>query len=299
MTKETTTTVTYPIVSAIFKAEEFVKDSKGFTTVNEIQKKFLAEFYSPSLSDLSRIDEIESIAHIEASVINQWLKERGFSIKLAPFGPGGFGVASMMNLLGEWAMKGQDAMVVDEDKKVFPGVKMTNYGLKFYRIEGDENFVIELETKKGDRVYMKMEPEVPEGLDLSTFVEGFHSKMKAFAPEGKGIEGFIFPKIDLDHKFTLEWLLGFRIECENSEIPYFEVAQAFQQTKLKMNEVGFRVKSAVALGMEKGGGMPRRTEPYIINKPFLMWVTRSQFAKPLFVGYLNKDVWKNPEGLEM
>lgn len=71
MTKETTTTVTYPMVSAIFKAEEFVKDSKGFTTVNEIQKMFLTEFYNPSLSDLSRIHEIESIAHNKATVIRQ------------------------------------------------------------------------------------------------------------------------------------------------------------------------------------------------------------------------------------
>ena len=65
-----------------------------------------------------------------------------------------------------------------------------------------------------------------------------------------------------------------------------------------MNEIGFRVKSAVALGMLAGAAL-KRTEPYVINRPFLMWITRSGLSKPLFIAYLNKDVWKDPEGLDM
>lgn len=298
MTTKTTTAVTYPMVSAILKADEFVEKSKGFTLSNEIQKMFVKEFYNPSLSDLSRMDEIESIAHIDANVINQWLKERGFNIQLEPFGLGGFGVASMMDLLGKWAIKGKESTVVDEDGKQFPGIKMTNYGLKFYRIEGDSNLIIELEVRTGDRVFLKMEPEVPSGLEIVAFAEAIQEKMLEISPGAEGIDGLIFPKIDLDQKFALDWLLGFRIECEHENIPYFEIEQALQQTKLKMNEEGFRVKSAVAIGILAGSAM-MRTEPYVINRPFLMWITRPQFAKPLFVGYLNKDVWRNPVGLDM
>jgi len=58
------------------------------------------------------------------------------------------------------------------------------------------------------------------------------------------------------------------------------------------------VKSAVALGILAGAPLKKK-EPYVINKPFLMWITRQGLSKPLFVAYLNKDVWKDPEGLDM
>ncbi|MHA1882742.1 MAG: hypothetical protein ACTSUO_06820, partial [Candidatus Thorarchaeota archaeon] len=289
-------TVTYPIVSAVMKAEEFIQDSKGFLPSNDIQRIFLAEFYKQSLSDISRMDEIESFAHTQATVINKWLEERGFSIRLGEFKKGSFGVVSMLDLLGEWLTKGQDTSIIDDDKKQYPAVVISGYGLKFYSIPGDKNLVVKLEIKNGDFVYMKMESEVPDGLDLPTHVETYHTKMQEYNAED--ISGVIFPKIDLDIESKLDWLVGFGIENDNSEIPLYIIEEALQQTKLKMNSDGFRVKSAVALGSAPISGM-RKTEPYVIDKPFLMWVTRPQFARPLFVGYLNKDVWKDPEGLEM
>jgi hypothetical protein len=111
-------------------------------------------------------------------------------------------------------------------------------------------------------------------------------------------DGFIFPKIDLDEETVLEWIINLRFETPKGEVPFYVIAQALQQTKLKMNEIGFRVKSAVAMGI-LAGAAPKKTEPYIINRPFLMWITRPGLAKPLFIGYLNKDVWKDPKDLDM
>ncbi|TFH06004.1 MAG: hypothetical protein E4H14_11635, partial [Candidatus Thorarchaeota archaeon] len=111
-------------------------------------------------------------------------------------------------------------------------------------------------------------------------------------------DGFIFPKIDLDEETVLEWILDLRFETPKGVEPFYVISQALQQTKLKMNELGFRVKSAVALGI-LAGAAPKKLEPYVINRPFLMWITRPGLSKPLFIGYLNKDVWKDPKGLDM
>jgi hypothetical protein len=50
--------------------------------------------------------------------------------------------------------------------------------------------------------------------------------------------------------------------------------------------------------MMLGAALPE-TPPYIINRPFLMWIMRPGLSRPLFVAYLNTDVWKDPSGLEM
>ena len=295
MTTKTQTLVVYPISSAVREAELFLKKVEGITASNDTQKKFLDEIHVQCRGDIPQIKEIESIADIDNKMINEWLKNRGFQIKLEPFGPGGFGVASVLDLLGQWSIKGKKWSVETEDGKYFPGVKMNNYGLNFYRVKDIPNFIIEIETKESDKVYLMMVDEVPSGLALLDFVEQIHKEKQTVSFE---YDGVIFPKIDLDEETILEWIIGLRFETPQEDIPFYVIAQALQQTKLKMNEIGFRVKSAVALGI-LAGAAPRRTEPYIINRPFLMWITRPGLSKPLFIGYLNKDVWKDPEGLDM
>jgi len=295
MTTRTQTLVVYPISAAVEKAEEFLEKVESITTSNDIQKKFVDQIHAYCKGDVHSIKEIESIADTNHKNINKWLADRGFQIQLSDFGPGGFGVASMLDLLGEWAIKGKKWSVKTDEGEYYPGIKMTNFGKKFYRVKENPNFIIEIETKDNDHVYLMMVDEVPTGLGLLDFVEEIH-KEKQTTPFD--YDSFIFPKIDLDEQFTLDWLLGLRFETPNGKEPFYVISQALQQTKLKMNEEGFRVKSAVALGI-LAGAAPVKKEPYVINKPFLMWITRDGLAKPLFIAYLSKDVWKDPKDLDM
>ncbi|MGY5859120.1 MAG: hypothetical protein RTU63_07110 [Candidatus Thorarchaeota archaeon] len=294
-TTETQTLVVYPISSAVRQAELYLKHVESITTSNDIQKKFIDEIHAFCKNEISQIKEIESIAEIDNKKINEWLAARGFQIKLGPFGPGGFGVASVLDLFGHWAIKGKSWSLQDEDGKYHKGIKMNNYGKNFYRVKDNPNFIIEIETRGSDRVFLLMADEVPAGLELLDYIEQVQKEMKTAPFE---YEGFIFPKIDLDEETVLEWILDLRFETPKGTEPFYVISQALQQTKLKMNELGFRVKSAVALGI-LAGAAPKKLEPYVINRPFLMWITRPGLAKPLFIGYLNKDVWKDPEGLDM
>ncbi len=278
--------VTYPIVSAVLKAQEFLK-SADTSPASDTQKTFIDEFYNSCKGDIPKISEIESVADTNVKNINNWLKERGFSIQLSPLSEGGFAVASMLDLIGEWTNKGNEDSVRTEDDEYFAGVKMTNYGLEFHRVEGNPNIIIEIETKVSDKVYLMMADDAPVGFAMVDHVESISQSMKKIESEHEGV---IFPMVDLNEQGPLEWLIGLGIGG-------MVVAEALQQTKLKMNEEGFRVKSAVAMGILKAP--PKRDQPYMINRPFLMWVKRPGLVKPLFVAYLNKDVWKNPEGLDM
>ncbi len=295
MSTETQTLVVYPISAAVRKAELFLENVEGITTANETQKKFIDDIHAYCKGDVERIKEIESIADTNHKNINKWLEERGFQIRLQDFGPGDFGVASVLDLLGQWAVKGKKWSFQDEEGDYYKGIKMANYGKEFYRIKDNPNFIIEIETRENDHVYLMMVDKVPTGLALLDFVEKI-DKEKQIVPFE--YDGFIFPKIDLDQESILDWILGLRFETPKGKEPFYAISQALQQTKLKMNEEGFRVKSAVALGI-LAGAAPKKTEPYIINRPFLMWITRQGLSKPLFIAYLNKDVWKDPEGLDM
>jgi hypothetical protein len=295
MTKKTQCVVVYPISSALLEADLFLKNVKSFTTKNDMQKKFLDEFHAYCKGDVSRIDEIQSIADTDHKRINKWLEDNGFQIRLGPFGPGGFGVASILDLLSKWAIKGTKASVMTEKNEYFPGVKMTNYGLKFHQVKDNPNFIIEIKTKGDDIAYLMMADGAPLGLAMVEYVEKISNNMKAAFFE---YEGVIFPQIDLDEEGPIEWLVGLQFETPSGKIPYYVISEALQQTKLKMNEEGFRVKSAVALGI-LGEAVLEKKEPYVINQPFLLWIARKGLSKPLCVAYLNTDVWKDPKGLEM
>lgn len=82
-TDNTRCMVTYPIVSAVLKAEEFLKSADSLSPATDTQKTFIEEFYNSCKSDVPKINEIESIADTNAKNINDWLKERGFTIQLS------------------------------------------------------------------------------------------------------------------------------------------------------------------------------------------------------------------------
>ncbi|MDF1540873.1 MAG: hypothetical protein P1Q69_18390 [Candidatus Thorarchaeota archaeon] len=114
MTSETTTIVTYPIVGAIRQIEEFLKKEspvERWEENNEVLQLFMKEIYAICKSEIPLIPEIESIANLDVNVINKWLKHHGFDIKLDPFGPGGFGTASKLDLTGYWNRTGTEQKI--------------------------------------------------------------------------------------------------------------------------------------------------------------------------------------------
>lgn len=294
LTDKTTTIVTYPIAAALMAAEEFVIDSSGWNPVKVIQRDFLERFYTPCREEIPTIKEIKSIAHIDVEVVNNWLKEHDFAIQLDPFDENGFGAAAMLDLLGLWLVKGKQTQIAVDDGTKYPGVRMDT-GFTFNTVGGSSDLVVALETGDQDVVYMMMNEKVPAGFEMVSYVEEI---MQNMTPVQRDYNAVAFPMIDLDEEGTLEWLLQLQLLIPQDRFPFYFIQQALQQTKLKMNQEGYRIKSVAAMAMVLGAA-PSESPPYFINQPFLMWITRPGLSRPLFVAYLNTDVWKDPSGLEM
>lgn len=101
----------------------------------------------------------------------------------------------------------------------------------------------------------------------------------------------------LNQDVDIHWMLGMIFNPDNNHVTPFEIVQAMQQTILKMNEKGAQVKSATAISMVLSAPPGSDLPDYIINKPFLIWITRDSLNKPLFIGYIDRDAWKNPDRL--
>ena len=154
------------MVAAVKNAEQILGPNRDWHPTNDIQRRFLAEFFATGRTEIRRIPEIESIASYSSDQVNAFLRERGFTIQLDPWNAPDFGVASVLDLLVEWAQKGEVTSVRMDDGQELLGVRLGEQIAQFFDVPEHPNPVACLETKSGDRVYMTMLDQAPEGFAL-------------------------------------------------------------------------------------------------------------------------------------
>ncbi len=286
-----TTNTTYPIVAALVKAEDILGPNRQWQPVNATQSRFLKEFFASCRGEVG-IPEIESIASWNVEVINRFLSERGFSIQLEALDDDTFGVASVLDLLVEWMVEGIATTVTTSNMKSYPGVRIDAKGISFFTVPGHSNPIAQIHTKNGDRVYLTMMSDQPEGFDLVARAEELTTGRKACHVYGD----LVFPMVDLDQRVNISWLLDMMTTRQNTGQRAW-ISQALQQTKLKMNQTGAHVKSAVAIAVSLEMFIQPKPD-HVINQPFLVWFERDGLSKPLFVGHITTDNWKNPGDLQ-
>ena len=285
----------YPLVAALLKsekvlwAEDFLGPQRHWNSVNKKQAHFLGEFFTPCRPEIKEIPEIESVASYHVEEINTFLRQHKFNIQLRPFPPGDFGTASVLDLNLTWLEAGIPTKVQTYNRQLFPAVYLKGRGVELLQLDNHEEELVKLTTKSGDIVYLTMlDQDIASEFDLLTTIQ----TLKQFPrrDEWSYYQGVIFPMVDLDLEINTQWLLGLYTQSDNG-IPAI-ISQALQQTKFKMNEFGARVKSAAAIAVTRGGPMP-----YIINRPFLIWIERPGLSHPLFAGYITQEHWRNPGDL--
>ncbi len=309
-----TTVVTYPIVTALVEAERILGPERQWKPVNETQGRFLNEFFAVCRKE--RVPEIESLASWNAAEICAFLARHGFAIRLEPFGEGQFGAASVLDLPVEWIEKGHVTSIhtpkshAEEPQQAggwpgrlkvvlssriespplpteeYPAVLIASEHVRLFRAPHHEHPVACLKTKSKDKVYMTVLPQPPAEFDLVAKAQELASALKPTNEFG----GLIFPMVSLDQHVNVEWLEG----METTEIQGRPagIAKALQQTRLRMNEIGARAESAVVLTVSVAALQYK--PPHIIDRPFLIWFEREGLSKPLFVGHITEENWKNP-----
>jgi hypothetical protein len=284
------TTVIYPIVTALVKAEEIIGPERAWQAVNSTQALFLSEFFASCRQESLSIAEIESIASFTADDINRFLRERGFRIQLAPFRRGGngreLGIASVLDLLVDWFRPGTGTIVRGQDGKFYPAAHLGGAGSSFHQAAHYRYPVAQLQTVSGDLVYLTRLESAPADFELLRIVQQLSGSLQPIYD----YRGVVFPMVDLKQEVDISWLLN--LKTTSAEGEPVEVTQALQETHLAMNQEGARAKSAVALEVQITSTSPEAA--LVIDGPFLVWFQRPGLTKPLFVGYITEEDWKNP-----
>lgn len=286
------TDVIHPIMAALLGAEQFLGKGRVWQPLNDQQRLFL-ERLATNGGDLSGIPEMKTKASWSADEINAFLREHGFTIKLEQFADGEFGVASLMKMLVEWLQAGRKGTFTSSfDGKSYPSVFLSNDARPAFRsltlADGIEATYVRIPTKSGDTVCM-----LPLGsrnmarVDLAKVVQDIDRGTSACYD----FEGVLFPMVDLDETKGLDWLIGMASVNEAGR-PY-AISQAVQQSRLKMNEKGAKMESAVAIGVRTTSvRMP--LPPFVIDEPFLFWAERPGLGLPYFTAYVSQEAWKDP-----
>lgn len=291
----------WPIVDAIKKAGEYIdtingkedlSSHAGWHPINEKQGIFLHHYFAKK-NELNGFSdrELRSWASPDHGYLNKILIDNGFSIQLRPFGgKDSFGVVSILDVMVEWLHEGFATSVAVGGKE-YPAVSIEE-GFIIQVSSRHEHPVVAIQTKSGDTLYITVADKLRSEFELLEYVEKIQATLREYDPNKDGYATFlehhrynkiIFPMVNLDREEDISWLLGMNKGLWN-------IGQALQQTKFKMNEKGARVESAVALGVNTCP-MPW---PLTIDKPFFLWISRPGCTAPIFAGYITETEWKKP-----
>ncbi len=295
---ESVTATFAPIVTALVKAEDILGANRSWRATNPAQTQFLGRYFSQrgpieeALKDTSPEQplKVDSIASYEASVINEFLAGKGFNIALDPFTtPGEFGTASVMDVLVKWLYPGTSTQIVAANEQTYPAARLKQ-GVDIERSSLTGNPVAFIRAQHPDYKVGLTVPSEPviDAFALLDFVESIGGTYLFPIYEYAGL---VFPKVSLDQRVNIDWLKTLQTTGEDG-LPAI-VTQALQQTKHRMNEIGARAESGVALGVMRG----MSPAPLVIDRPFVCWMEKAGISLPLFAGYINYSDWKDPESL--
>ncbi len=284
-----TTVCMHPIVAAIRKADDIIGEGRVWRPQNQMQTRFLTEFFDRTRNEVLGISEIESIASWSAEDINRFLQERGFSITLDDFDEDTFGVAATLILLLKWKVEGMKEKFRAADGKTYDGVRMEN-GMSYYTSVKHPKPVVCIATKSGDQVFMTVMETPPTDFDLVSYVE----QIQASLEHNREFGDLVFPMVDLDQLVDISWLLNMETTANTGQ--QARISQAKQQTIFKMNDKGALLKSAAAAAITLEFAILSKPD-LVIDRPFLVWIVRDGLAKPLLVAHITQENWTDPGDL--
>lgn len=310
------TAVLFPILSVLSVAENtFLGTGKEWITKNDQQSILMNDYYYPKRNELTFFapDEMKSIASRKIAEVNRFLKDNGFEIQLEENTDDDFAVASILKIALKWKKEGTKCEITHEGNE-YPAVRMERQ-FRIYHVR-TAHPVVSIYTENGDILNMTIAKGKPrEGFELVSYIRSLSRRIQSelcplvlhktldglmysdhYFTEFKDVTfdyaGVVFPMVDLKQQVDLSWLIGMGYP------PDARISQALQETHFKMNEKGAIAKSAVAIAVKTECAAPTFKQPYIIDKPFYLWIERPGMSMPLFTAYITPADWKAPQNLD-
>jgi hypothetical protein len=293
----TQTITLWPIIKALSQAALFLTPGAQnppadwhtqWRTANTTQQQFVQTYLSQQAGLSSfKPDELKAWASTDYQELNNILKKEGFAIELSPFFPPDFGVVAILDVMMKWLTPGDSIDIRAKDGKTYPGAYFKR-NFSVFTSPRHRNPIARLETQSGETAWLTIANKFNSEWDMLSYIKDIKENLA----QDSSYDRLHFPKINLDVQPNIEWLIGMGYDI-------FAISQAKQQTKLKMNEFGAHVKSAVALIMATSSPYQAPPKELVIDQPFLFWIEKPGVSIPVFAGYLDTDVWSDPGSLDM
>ncbi|HLC38683.1 MAG TPA: hypothetical protein VJJ80_00935 [Patescibacteria group bacterium] len=288
----------YSIAGMLKAAEEYLGlgieggVEPDWQTKNVAQRKFIRQYYNPCRAEIDKIPEIEYTASPKASEINEFLRQRGFSISIDfPENPMHFGAAGVLDVLVEWKIKGEKKPIRMGTKVIPDAVRLPKEGVGFVKLLSLSEPIVHLETKSDVHVFMYQHPEHIDGFELLEMASDLTAQCQSTFNYHRDYDGIHFPMVNLQQQVDLSWLLGINIDSLDG-VPV-DLVQVLQENKLRINEIGARAQSAT-VGKMVFRGIEMPLPDYIIDQPFLIWFVRAGLSMPFFAAWVSEEDWKEP-----
>lgn len=297
----------FPIAGALAQLETILKPEE-WRPINVSQSSFLRDFYYKVQGQVDRIPELTGVADRDVEAVNRFLKSKGFDIQLDPQTDGLY-AASVLDVLVKWLKVGQPRDLRAANGNNYDGFLLNTdeNGITYsgLTIDHEDNRLkmnyAEITTQSGDQVCFLIADGANGGQISPSTIEWLGEEivfgrlsMATMACDRRNYQDMHIPMINLDQEVDISWLKGAVAIVDKGNDWY--IAQALQQTKFRMNEVGARAESAVAVGMMRCMAVPMPR--LVVDSPFFAWIKRPSLTRPLFVGYFGYDCWANPGSIE-
>lgn len=282
-----------PLIACLLASEKFLGKGLTWYAANDIQERFLEDFFKKGLSiDWSKLspEELARICTRKAKELEEFFKARGFEFQIDEFGPGEFGVGAVQKMPVRWSEEGQE-FFFDINGTAYPVARLDG-GVSIISVARHEYPIARILSDSDIVAYMTRLDECPEGLDL---LREAHALSTRSYKNERDYAGVIFPKVDLDVDVSLDWIVNLSTLSE-SGTP-FRITKAAQKNRLKMNHKGALGESAAYMVMESFS-IPVNV-PLLIDGPFMVWFEKKGIPFPYFAAYCAEDCWKDPGEFEV
>lgn len=298
--KNSTFTV-HPIYGCLKASDDILNKKTEWKDVSEIQKRFLALSLDRGLNDLTNFSPEEMCyrASRECLEINKFLADNGFpDLKLEPSDdPTGIYMAAILKVYLQWIEKGTE-ITIERNNASYPGIRLKLKSNRYYKWGDHVEAIAQISTRRpGEKVFLTMyDPGNKDEIEVAEWILRItrdiqQSSSKVTPTHFSRVD---FPMIDYDEHIDISWICGLlEGNPEQGKYPYF-IAQALQQTRFAMNEIGAKVESAAAMAVFRCVSLHTDHPPLIVDRPFLIWVTRNGMQMPYFIGYFAEEHWKKP-----
>lgn len=264
--------------------DDHFRSELQWESVNDKQKQFFG-WLTGNADKLKYLCGLQGLASLRHEELNAFLVEHGFKPKFKPF-EDGIGVASILDMLVNWIETAID-YPVRRGEQEYPG----------FRIHADvfitpwsDRPLVQLTTKTGHSVWLIMAPEPANESDLALSAQEIAGTSKHSFHH---YDGVVIPKLEIDIEPDLDWLKGTRTTIWRKP---WQIDQAFQMFKLRLNEKGARVKVATGMVAVAASAGPS-SGPLIFDQPFIGYFTHPGLDDlPIAAFYAGIDSWKEPSG---